>query len=87
MHEVSTDNFRFEHLRWHQAGPSRMGYRNNFVGGSLQSAVITCLQCQQSWDAREGRGMDANGKDLIICCPNCGNGESIKAYILVPRME
>lgn len=83
MQEVSTANFRFEHMRRHLV-PSSLGSRN-MIDGGLQSARVTCLQCSQSWDAREGQGLDANGKYLIVCCPNCGNGESIKAYIFNSR--
>ena len=96
MQEVSTANFRFEHMRRHLV-PSSLGSRN-MIDGGLQSARVTCLQCSQSWDAREGQGLDANGKMLIarttsfgngkyliVCCPNCGNGESIKAYIFNSR--
>ena len=86
MQEVTTANFRFEHLRWHPVQPSRL-FRNHVVDTPLQSARATCLQCQQSWDAREGHGMDVNGKYLIFCCPHCGNGESVKGYIFNPTRE
>ncbi len=85
MHEVSTACFRFEHLRWHVVQQPRFGSRHNQLNIPLQSARATCLQCQQSWDAREGNGMDVNGKYLIICCPHCGNGESVKGYIFNPK--
>lgn len=78
MPEVSTANFRFEHLRWHVVPPPRFGSRHHHLDIPLQSALATCLQCQQSWNAREGHGMDVNGRYLIFCCPHCGNGKSVK---------